>query len=198
MDSHFLSNTLMGLQRLIRLGNSEGAGQFIQQLGRLIRLSLENAGQPFVPLKYELEALENYLLLQQTLFCNQFDYLIEVEGVDDPEDILIPPMLLQPFTENAIYHGFAGQKEKGQINIRIQKNHKALHCIIEDDGRGFHRAETNQDHRQSLSTVINQERLQLLSRQTKTAAKLTIIDKKATVGESGVRVELILPYKMKD
>jgi LytS/YehU family sensor histidine kinase len=197
MDSHFLSNTLMGLQRFIRLGDSEGAGKFIQQLGRLIRLSLENAGQPFVPLKNELEALENYLLLQQTLFCNQFDYLIEVEGVDDPEEILIPPMLLQPFTENAILHGFAGQKEKGLLNIRIQKNHEALYCIIEDNGRGFLRyAETNKDHRQSLSTAINQERLQILSRQTRTAARLTIIDKKATSGETGVRVELIVPYKM--
>lgn len=201
IDSHFLSNTLGGLQSLIRQGNSEGAGKFIQQLSRLMRLSLENAGQPFVPLKNELEALENYLLLMQTLFCNQFDYLIEVEGLDDLEEILIPPMVLQPFTENAILHGFAGQEEKGQLNIRIQKNHKALHCIIEDNGRGFKRAEPNSYepyHQRSLSTLINQERLAILSRQTKTAARLSIVDKKATAGEFGVRVELVLPYKMED
>jgi sensor histidine kinase YesM len=88
------------------------------------------------------------------------------------------------------------KKEIGLINIRIKKNHKTLHCIIEDNGRGFQGAETNNSHKRSLSTVINQERLQLLSRQTKTAAKLTIVDKKATAGERGVRVELMLPYKM--
>jgi hypothetical protein len=124
----------------------------------------------------------------------QFDYQIEVEGVAYQEDMLIPPMLLQPFTENAILHGFTGQKEKGQIRIRIQKNHKALHCIIEDNGRGFQGAETNPYHKRPLSTLINQERLAILSRQTKTVAQLTIVDKKATGGEPGVRVELILPY----
>jgi len=99
--------------------------------------------------------------LQQSLFDNQFDYEIKVQGVSDQEAVLIPPMLLQPFTENAILHGFAGQKEKGQINISIQKDHRALYCIIEDNGRGFQGVE---DHYQKrpLSTIINKERLEIL------------------------------------
>src|ERR1044072_6004714 len=104
-------------------------------------------------------------------------------------------MLLQPFTENAILHGFAGQREKGQINIRIQKNDKVLHCVIEDNGRGFQAVE-DFGHKRPLSTIINKERLEILSRQTKTPAELKIIDKKATAGEAGVRVELMLPYQM--
>jgi hypothetical protein len=192
INSHFLYNIVSGLQRLIRKGNNEGVEQFVQQLGRLFQLSLENALQPFVPLKNELEALEDYLLLQQNVFT-QFDYQIEVKGVPDQQEILIPPMLLQPFTENAILHGFNGQIEKGLIKIRIQKNYKTLHCIIEDNGRGFEGAE-NHDQKRPLSTIINKERLKILTRQTKTVAKLTIIDKKATTGEPGVRVELILPY----
>jgi tetratricopeptide (TPR) repeat protein len=193
IDSHFLYNSVHDLQNLIRKGNTENATKFAERLGQLFKLSLENARQPFVPLKNELDALDSYLTLQQA-FANQFDYHIEVEGIADQEAILIPPMLLQPFTENAILHGFAGQQEKGQINIRIQKNDKALHCVIDDNGRGFQVA-GNQSQKRSLSTIINRERLEILSRQTRTLAQLKIIDKKATTGETGVRVELILPFK---
>lgn len=194
IESHFLYSSVSGLQRLIKKGNTEGAIEFVQRLARLFRLSLENARQPFVPLKNELDALASYLMLQQTLFDHQFDYHIEVEGIPDEEIIMIPPMLLQPFTENAIMHGFAGQKEKGQINISIQKDHKALHCVIEDNGRGFQNVE-DQYQKRPLSTIINKERLEILSRQTQTPAQLNIIDKKATAGGVGVRVELMLPYQ---
>jgi tetratricopeptide (TPR) repeat protein len=193
IESHFLYNSVNGLQRLIRKGNTEGATEFVEQLALLFRLSLENARGPFVPLKNELDALESYLTLQQSLFDDQFDYHIKVKGITDQEAILIPPMLLQPFTENAILHGFNGQKEKGLINICIQKNHKALHCVIEDNGRGFQVVD-NHSQKRPLSTVINKERLEILSRQTKTHAHLKVIDKKETDGVGGVRVELVVPY----
>jgi tetratricopeptide (TPR) repeat protein len=194
IDSHFVCNSVSGLQELILMENNGGAIEFVDRLTQLFRLSLENARQPFVPLKKELEALDSYLTLQQALSANQFNYHIEVEGIANQQTILIPPMLLQPFTENAILHGFAGQQEKGQLNISIQKNHKALHCVIEDNGRGF-QEEDNHSKKRSLSTLINRERLEILSRQTKTPAQLKIIDKKATTGEAGVRVELIVPYQ---
>jgi tetratricopeptide (TPR) repeat protein len=194
INFHFLYSSVNGLQQLIQTGNTKGANDFVKRLTRLFRLSLENARQSFVPLKNELEALDCYLTLQQALFVNPFDYDIKVEGIADQKRILIPPMLLQPFTENAILHGFAGQKEKSRINISIQKNHKALHCVIEDNGRGFQCAEEH-SQRRPLSTIINRERLEILSRQTRTLAQLKIIDKKATTGEAGVRVELIVPYQ---
>jgi LytS/YehU family sensor histidine kinase len=179
---------------LIKKGNIEDATEFVQQLARLFRLSLENARQPFVPLKNELDALASYLTLQQSLFDDQFDFHIAVEGIASQEDILIPPMLLQPFIENAILHGFAAQKEKGQLNISIQKHHRALHCIIDDNGRGIQSVE-ELSQKQSLSTIINRERLEILSRQTRTQAQLNIIDKKSTIGKAGVRVELNIPFQ---
>ncbi len=194
IKSHFLYNSVDGLLELIENGNTRSAVNFIQRLTQLLRLSLENARQPFVSLKNELHALASYLTLQQVLSGNQFDFHIEVEGLADQRAILIPPMLLQPITENAILHGFAGQQEKGQINILIQKDHKALHCVIDDNGRGFQVA-GNQSQKRSLSTLINKERLEILSRQTRTHAKLKIIDKKETTGKAGVRVELIVPYQ---
>jgi LytS/YehU family sensor histidine kinase len=195
IDSHFLYNTVYELQKVIRKGNTENATKFSERLGELFRLSLENARQPFVPLKNELDALDSYLMLQQSLSANHFEYHIEVKGITDEETILLPPMLLQPFAENAILHGFNGQQEKGQINISIQKNDKVLHCVIDDNGRGLQGAEDNSKKR-SLSTIINKERLEILSRQTRTPAQLKTIDKNATTGEAGVRVELILPFQM--
>jgi tetratricopeptide (TPR) repeat protein len=194
IESHFLFNAVSCLKGLIREGNTDEATPFVERLAQLFWLSLENARQPFVALKNELQALVCYLQLQQTLLNHRFDYAIEVEGMSDEATIMIPPMLLQPFAENAILHGFKDQPEKGQINICIKKTHNTLHCIIEDNGRGFQGAEKHGHHKRSLSTAINQERLAILSRQTKTVAKLTIVDKKAAGGEPGVRVELILPY----
>jgi hypothetical protein len=194
IEAHFLYSSVSSLKRLISESNTEGATKFIQQLARLFRLSLENARQPFVALKNELDALDSYLTLQLSLFADQFDYRIEVEGIADQEAILIPPMLLQPFAENAILHGFAGQKEKGQLNINIKKNDKTLYCFIEDNGRGFQDGGDNYPKR-PLSTIINKERLEILGRQTKRDVHINIIDKKATTGEAGVRVELVLPYQ---
>jgi hypothetical protein len=195
IDSHFLYNSVNGLQDLIEDGNKGRAIEFIKQLTQLFSLSLDNARQPFVPLKKELDALESYLTIQQLFFNDGFDYQIDVTGIVDHETILIPPMLLQPFAENAIIHGFESLKQKGQLNISIQKKGKALHCIIEDNGQGF-QGGANQSQKRSLSTIINKERLKILSRQTKTRAQVTIVDKKAMGGEMGVRVELIIPYQL--
>lgn len=195
IDSHFLYNCICGLQKFNRRGDTKGATKYVDQLGNLLLLSLKNARQPFVPLESELKALACYLTLQQELFGIVFDYHIEVAGTIDQHKTLIPPMLLQPFAENAILHGFTGLKEKGQLRITIQKDHNELHCIIEDNGLGLQTVD-NQLQKRSLSTIINRERLDILSRQTKTRAQLQIIDKKATTGEAGVRVELVVPYQM--
>ncbi len=196
IDTHFLYNSVDGLQELIENGNTESAIEFIQRLAELFRLSLDNARHPFVPLKKELAALNSYLTIQRFYFDDLFDYHIDVTGIANQNTILIPPMLLQPFVENSVLHGFAEQKQKGQLKIHIQKKDKALHCIIEDNGRGFQSGE-DQSQKRSLSTIINKERLEIVSRQTKTPAKLKIVDKKAMGGEMGVRVELVVPYMEK-
>ncbi|WP_165761303.1 sensor histidine kinase, partial [Niastella koreensis] len=194
INSHFLYNSVDGLQELIEIGNTRSAINFIQHLAELFRLSLENARQPFVPLKNELDALTSYLTLQQVLAGNQFDFHIDVGGIADQQVILIPPMLLQPFVENAILHGFDGQQEKGELNIQIQKINKVLLCVIDDNGRGLKDA-GDQSQKRSLSTTINKERLEILSRQTNTRAQLKITGKKEITGKAGVRVELIVPYQ---
>ena len=194
INYHFLYSSITGLQKLIGEKNTERALAFSEQLAELFMLSLENARQPNVLLRDELQALANYLALQQDLFLHTFDYHIDVEEVIDQEAILILPMLLQPFIENAILHGFNGLTYKGQITVQIRMQEKALHCIIEDNGRGMQCTDIPSKKR-PWSTIINKERLKILTRQANTPAQLNIIDKKGSTNETGVRVELIIPYQ---
>ncbi len=148
--------------------------------------------QSFVPLKEEVAALENYLSLQSMRFEGSFDYRIEVYEWYEEDNLLIPPMLLQPFVENAILHGLKQIDHKGHISIEIRKDLHLLHCVIEDNGRGLQPV-THQG-KASLSTLITRERLDILSRQTRQPAGITVTDRKEEQ-QQGTRVELTIPFK---
>lgn len=192
MEPHFLFNLLADVQGLIRLQEHDKASQFLGKFSRLLRLNLENSRTGWVRLSDEIELLDNYMALQQMRNENSFDYLITVfEGFSEDAN-LIPPMLLQPFVENSILHGFNHIKYKGRIHIVIEKVGLAIKCVIDDNGTGLTDEKVAQ--RQSLSTLITNERLHLLSSQTKQPASLTIIDK-SKENQPGVRVELVIPFK---
>lgn len=192
MEPHFIFNTLAVLQSYIRNQESEKAVRYLNQFARLLRVSLENSRQSFVPLKEEVAALENYLSLQSMRFEGSFDYHIEVYEWYEEDDLLIPPMLLQPFVENSILHGLKQIDHKGHIRIEIRKDQHLLHCVIEDNGRGLQPA-THQG-KPSLSTLITRERLDILSRQTRQPAGITVTDRKEKQ-QQGTRVELTIPFK---
>lgn len=191
MEPHFIFNTLSVLQSFIRNDEKEKAIRYLSKFAKLVRISLENARESFVPLKDEVLALQNYLSLQAMRFEGDFDYEIDVYEQYEEDDLLIPPMLLQPFVENAILHGIRQLPHKGQIRISIRRTQFMLHCEIEDNGNGMQPAQVATPGKQSLSTVITQERLSMLSRQTRMPANLTITDKK---GE-GVLVKLDIPLR---
>ncbi|WP_346319625.1 histidine kinase [Chitinophaga sp. YIM B06452] len=192
MEPHFIFNTLSVLQSFIRNDEREKSIRYLNKFAKLVRISLENARESFVPLKDEVTALESYLSLQLMRFEGSFEYNLDVYEQYEEDGLLIPPMLLQPFVENAILHGMRRLERKGVITIRIKRGPHVLHCVIEDNGRGLQ--PEKQEEKTSLSTVITQERLSMLSKQTKRPASLRIIDKKAENGE-GIRVELDIPFR---
>lgn len=193
MEPHFIFNTLSVLQSYIRNHEPEKAVKYLNQFARLLRLNLENSRENLVELKDEVEALENYLSLQAMRFEGTFDYTVNVfEGYEE-EDICIPPMLLQPFVENAIQHGMRNLDYKGHIHVQIQLKGKALHCTIEDNGTGLQPGIAPIGKR-SLSGIITQERLALLSRQTHQPATLVITDKNEQ-GQRGLKVEMVIPVR---
>ncbi|NLR67791.1 histidine kinase [Chitinophaga varians] len=190
MEPHFIFNTLSVLQSFIRRDEKEKSVKYLNKFARLLRLNLENSRHNLVRLQQETEALENYLSLQAVRFDNLFGYTIHDIPSEESSGICIPPMLLQPFVENAIQHGMRNIAHRGHIAITLQLQGDLLHCVIEDNGQGLQPAKNKEKN--SLSSIITQERLKILSIQTGKLASLTITDK-AGEGRTGVRVTLIIP-----
>lgn len=193
MEPHFIFNTLSVLQSFIRNQEGEKAIRYLNQFARLLRVTLENSRESFVPLKEEVTALENYLSLQAMRFEGSFDYHVTVYEGYEEDELMIPPMLLQPFVENAILHGMKQLNHQGHIEVTITRELHVLHCVIDDNGAGLQQA-PQPAARRSLSTVITQERLALLSRQTRQPASLAIIDK-TQEQRPGTRVVLHIPFR---
>src|SRR5690606_16133548 len=123
MEPHFIFNTLGGLQSYIRLDEKEKALKYLKNFSRLLRNSLELSRENLVPLAEELETLEYYLALQRMRYEEKFDYHIDYHDINQEElrDWFIPPMLIQPFVENAIVHGVEGLQGKGQITVVVSE-----------------------------------------------------------------------------
>lgn len=193
MDPHFIFNTLSSLQGFIRSNENGKSIRYLSQFAKLLRLSLENSREAFVPLQQEVEALKNYLSLQYMRFENLFDYHIHLYEDYNEDEILIPPMLLQPFVENAIQHGVQNLEIKGEIKVSISKTEGILRCTIEDNGKGL-QPQQNNTGKQSLSTSITRERLEILTKKTGRKADLRIINKGSENRGTGILVIMDIPY----
>jgi len=162
MEPHFIFNTLSALQSFVRLDKKEEAIKYLNQFSRLLRSSLELSRENLVPLGEEMEALNNYLSLQQMRFEDSFTYeVIKPEGKDICE-IMIPPMLVQPYVENAILYGIDLSDGSAHIKIQFFLKDGILQANITDSGKN----ETNESVRnhRSLSKIISNERLKLLGK----------------------------------
>lgn len=192
MEPHFIFNTLSVLQGLIRGGEKDRAVVYLNKFAGLLRLNLKNSRNGLVLLSEEMEALELYVSLQAIRFEGTFDYEITCYEDYEEDEIMIPPMLLQPFVENAIHHGLRNLSYKGKLRITVEKPQEHLICCkIEDNGCGLNiprkAAEGN-----SLSTAITRERLAIFGKETKLQANLKITDR-SNFGEKGTLVELVIP-----
>ena len=192
MQPHFVFNSLGVLQSFIRNDHPGKAIKYLSMFAKLIRMNFENSRQSFVPLQDEITALTSYLLLQEMDNENLFEYQMAVYDAED--EVFIPPMLLQPFVENSILHGFANLGHKGKINISIKKNGHSLHCEIEDNGTGLDSKAG--EMKRSYATSITKARLDLLTMQTGHEAKVTIVDKQTAGEGQGVKVILEIPFML--
>jgi flagellar basal body-associated protein FliL len=167
MEPHFIFNTLSAVQSFIRLDQKDKAIKYINQFSRLLRSSLELSRQHLVPIDEEVETLENYLSLQQMRFETGFDYEINVAEHDDLGAVLIPPMLIQPYVENAILHGIDLQSGAGAVQVNLAFEDDVLVVSITDSGKPANK-EANALHR-SLSGAISKERLKILGKKASLA-----------------------------
>lgn len=193
MVPHFIFNTLAVLQGFIRTGKIEKSIGFLNTFSKLLRSNLENARGSVVLLADEVSALESYLALQELHFDSLFKYKLSVYNGFKEDNVYLPPMLLQPIVENAVVHGMARLGEQGLITVTVVKEEGVLRFVIDDNGAGI-QFPGDGIKKRSLSTIITQERLNILSRQLGKLATIEIIDKESCGLDHGVRVILQVPF----
>lgn len=185
MNPHFIFNSLNSIKSYIIDNEKEEAADYLTDFSDLIRLILANSREQLIPLDKELEALRLYMDIENVRLEDKFTYNIN----SDVKDVLIQPLTLQPFIENAIWHGFIHKKERGHLNISIQKIGKEILVEIEDDGIGRKRSsEIEKKHRRkrSFGIVITKERLGQRDKED----SIEIIDKE---NGSGTIVRIHIP-----
>ncbi len=188
MNPHFIFNTLSVIQNQIK-ENKENANTYLLKFSRLLRLILENSLHNYVLIEDELESLRQYLDLQLLRFPNKFKYAINLVNFEEHDLLYIPPMLIQPFIENSIEHGFSGISTKGEISITLKLENNMLLCHIEDNGKGIN------DHQMRHKTSVSIGLISKFIRKV-TNQKLYIINKKEhNPNNRGVLVKFLIPIK---
>lgn len=140
MNPHFLFNSLNSINRFIIQNNTDQASAYLTKFSRLMRLILQNSQNELVPLENELDALKLYLELEAVRFDHHFTYNIRIDDNVDAGVIKVPPLIIQPYAENAIWHGLMHKEEKGHLLIEILKEDDFLIFRIVDDGIGRSKA----------------------------------------------------------
>ncbi len=194
MTPHFMFNSLAVLQGMILNEGSKKSVLYLSKFSKLLRITLENSRDKTVLLSQELVAIENYLALQNLEESYPLQHTILVDQKIDTAAIKIPPMLIQPFIENAIEHAFINQKEAKKIDIHLSDSNGRLVCSIKDNGIGIDsQPKLKKEQKTSLATTITSERLHLLSQNSKVKGSIKIEDR-SKYNEQGTIVTLLIPY----
>lgn len=181
MNPHFIFNSLNSVNHFIATNNELEANQYLTKFSKLMRGVMENSTQDFIPFQQELDLLENYLALEKTRFADKFDYEIVVDEHLNMQNLLVPGMLVQPFLENAIWHGLRYRTEKGFLKLSFEKGTSDLKITVEDNGIGIEESKKqktqHQKAREGRGMKNTLERIQLLNDLYKNNITCVIKDK---------------------
>nr|WP_262901780.1 histidine kinase [Chryseobacterium lathyri] len=191
MNPHFIFNSLNSVNHFIATNNELEANQYLTKFSKLMRGVMENSTEDFIPLQQELDLLQNYLALEKTRFVDKFDYEIRVDESLNMQSLKIPGMLVQPFLENAVWHGLRYRSEKGFLKLSFEKEDQHLKITIEDNGIGIEESKKqkteHQKAREGRGMKNTLERIQLLNDLYKKDITCSVKDKE---NSSGVLVTL--------
>ena len=203
MNPHFIFNSLNSIQRFFITNDLESANDYLVDFGNLIRIILENGREGSITLEKEERLLDLYLKLESLRLKQKFSFKINCQGIN-LEKVMIPPMLLQPFVENAIWHGVAGLEDRpGRIEVRMNVRDDLLCVEIEDNGLGRGAKSTINVGRstahQSLATRITKDRIELIKAEHPDRVLFEILDlKDANAEPSGTLVRIHLPLEIQE
>lgn len=194
MNPHFIFNALNSINRYIIRNSKETASEYLIKFSKLMRMILENSKSTSVTLENELQALQLYVELEALRFDNKFDFNISIDPAINKSSVVIPPLIFQPFVENAIWHGLMNKQERGSISIKVnQKQNNKLLVVIEDNGVGRQKAtefNSRTHDGKSFGMQITKDRLNAFN---KSENNLKIIDLFDSQNNSaGTRVEIEL------
>jgi LytS/YehU family sensor histidine kinase len=199
MNPHFIFNSLASIETFIYDHQPKEAGVYLSSFARLMRLILENSSSDMITLEKELEILNYYLSLQKLRMDGNLEYSIDVAPNIHPDEISLPPMLLQPFLENAIEHGFRGNKETGRIKVSFVLEKESLEIHVTDNGIGISTAQQQKnDHNthRSMAMQITLERLAYLNKNKKHKLFFTVADlRNEEKGITGTTVFFSVPLQ---
>lgn len=195
MNPHFLFNSLNSIKNYIAKNDPRTASRYLTKFSQLMRLILSNSKTQTVTLANELKALELYIELESLRFRQKFEFEINISKEVASESIHIPPLILQPYVENAIWHGLMHKAEKGRLKIDIYKNGSTLFCEIEDNGIGREKAmeikSKSAVRQKSMGLQITSERLQMVNELQGKKTKVEILDLKNDLGKGiGTKVQI--------
>jgi len=195
MNPHFIFNALNSVNSFIAKNDERAANKYLSDFSLLMRSVLENSEEDFIPLEKEIELLDLYVKLEHFRFKDKFDYKINIDEHIDVGDFVIPPMLLQPYVENAVWHGLRYKEEKGLLEINFEPlDSDKLLISISDDGIGRKKSKslkTEHQKKQNSKGMGNiKERISILNTMYKDKVDVVIND--LFENEEGTRVQLIL------
>jgi tetratricopeptide (TPR) repeat protein len=194
MNPHFIFNALNSVNHFIARQDERTANKFLSEFSLLMRLVLENSQEDFIPLQKEQEILSLYLKLEHYRFRDKFEYSIDVDPDINVEALSVPPMLIQPYIENAVWHGLRYKESPGHLNLSFRKDGSNVVVEISDDGIGREKSAAlktdNQKKHNSTGLKNIRERLAILNKVYKANYRVAIDD---LSNGAGTRVRIFLP-----
>ncbi len=202
MNPHFIFNCLGSISSFIVQNSSDAAIKYLAKFSKLMRLTLEYSKETFIPIDKEIESLQNYLELEQLRFNNKFSFTI-TKASDIEDDLVLPPLLLQPFIENAIIHGLNPDAKTGTIAVSFTIVEESLICEITDDGIGINKSKELKKSlvkmHKSMALDITRKRLEMLgnTKSNNTDLQIEEINENGIIKGTKVTVKLPLQYQDK-
>ena len=180
MNPHFIFNSLNSINRFILQNNRAQASEDLTRFSKLVRLILQNSQASLIPLASELEALQLYLELESVRFNHHFIFTIRIGEGLDVSGLKVPPLIIQPYAENAIWHGLMHKEEKGNLQIELFEEENMLCCKITDDGVGRKKAtelktKSASTHK-SMGMQITADRITMLQKVNAPTTQIKITD----------------------
>ncbi len=191
MNPHFFFNALTSLQSFaLRENDGKSLASNISKFSHIMRETLESSYKEYVTIEQEMEFLNEYLEIQKIRFPKKFSYEIKAENDVEIDELLIPSMIIQPFVENSIEHGFEGLEEEGHVIVLFKKDKNEISIEISDNGKGLNTSLKLPNQHISRASQIIKDRIYLLNIKLKTKARFSIDNQE---NGKGVRVKIYLP-----